>query len=265
MRSHNKQGAYNSLRILAPFMSGNGARLCGAGALIICYSALTVLPALITQLIIDDGFGAANLTAVIELATLLVIVGAAQSCLSVGAAKLLASLGQGIVSDLREALVSRALAMPSDWLSDKDDAYIASRINEASNVSSLFSQTSFTFLSSILQAVVATSLIASIDVRLLAFAVLPAPLYAAYAAHSIRKYRSAMAEAFEAAAQLAGHTTEAVASRKEARTNAASSFGAQRVGRANRLLRDKTVRQTVLAAMTGEGMKVLTTDRKSVV
>ncbi len=249
----------DSLRILAPFVLHGKGKLCAACALLLCHSALTVLPALITQLIIDDGFAAANLGAVIALALLLVAVTAAQSGLSVGATKLLANLGQGIVSDLRETLVSRALTMPAEWLSDKDDAYIASRINEASNVSSLFSQTSFTFLSSILQAAVAVSLIASVDLRILAFAAPPIPLYAAYAVASVRKYRTAMAEALEAGAQLAGRTTEAVASREETRANASSSYGTKRIGRANRLFRDKAIRQTVLAAMTGEGMKVLTT------
>ncbi len=257
---HSHDGKKNdSLRILVPLVLHGNGKLCAACALLLFYSALTVLPALITQLIIDDGFAAADLGAVIALALLLVAVTAAQSGLSVGATKLLANLGQGIVSDLREALMSRALAMPPEWLSDKDDAYIASRINEASNVSSLFSQTSFTFLSSILQAAVAISLIASVDLRILAFAALPIPLYAAYAVRSVRRYRTAMAEALEAGAQLAGRTTEAVAGREETRANTSSSYGTKRVGRANRLFRDKAIRQTVLAAMTGEGMKVLTT------
>lgn len=254
---HSKRNS--SLRILAPFVLGNKGKLGAACVLLLCYSVLTVLPALITQLIIDDGFGAANLRAIVLLALLLVAASSAQSGLSVGATKLLAHFGQGIVSDLRESLVSRAMTMPQDWLSDKDDGYIASRINEVNNVSSLFSQTSFTFLSSILQAAVAISLIASVDLRILAFAVLPIPIYAVYAICSIRKYRTAMAEAFEAGARLAGRTTEAVASREETRINASSSYGAKRVGGASKLFRDKTVRQTVLAAITGEGMKVLTT------
>ena len=254
---HSKRSG--SLRILAPFVLGSKGKLGAACVLLLCYSVLTVLPALITQLIIDDGFGAANLRAIVLLALLLVAVTSAQSGLSVGATKLLAHFGQGIVSDLRESLVSRALTMPQDWLSDKDDGYIASRINEVNNVSSLFSQTSFTFLSSILQAAAAISLIASVDLRILAFAALPIPIYAVYAICSIRKYRTAMAEAFEAGARLAGRTTEAVASREETRINASSSYGAKRVGGASKLFRDKTVRQTVLAAITGEGMKVLTT------
>lgn len=249
----------DSLRILGPFVTDSRGKLCAACVLLICYSALTILPASITQLIIDDGFEAANLRMVITLAALLIAATVAQSGFSVCATKLLSKIGQGIVSDLREALVSQALIMPPDWLSDKDDGYIASRINEVSNISSLFSQTSFAFLSSILQAAIAVSLIASTDLRILAFAALPVPIYAAYAACSIRRYREAMAEAFEAGAQLAGRTTEAVASREETRVNAPSSYGAKRVGRASRLFRDKTVRQTVLAATTGEGMKVLTT------
>ena len=249
----------SSLRLLTPYVRGNKGKLTGAGALLLCYSALTVLPSLVMQLLIDDGFGTGRLNIIILLAVSLVVIAGAQSLLSVSAAKLLARVGQGIVSDFRSALVSRALSMPTDWLSNKDDGYIASRINEANNVSSLFSQTSFTFLSSILQAMVAVSLMASTDVRILLFAMLPIPVYAAYAVHSVRKYRVAMAEAFEAGARLAGRTTEAVASREEAKINASSAYGTKRVDRANRLFRDKSIRQAVLASVTGESMKVLTT------
>lgn len=248
-----------SLRVLAPFVTEVKGRLVGACVLLLGYSALTVLPALITQLIIDDGFGAGDLGAIALLALLLVAVTAAQSALSIGVTKLLSNIGQGVVSDFREDLVSRALLMPSDWLSDKDDGYIASRINEVNNVSSLFSQTSFTFLSSIVQALVAVSLIATVDLRILALAALPIPLYALYAVRSTRRYRTAMAEAFEAGAMLAGRTTEAVAGREETRANAPSSFGARHIGRASESYREKSVRQSVLASMTGEGMKVLTT------
>lgn len=248
-----------SVRILAPFVKGHKGKLGSACVLLTCYSILAVLPSLVTQLIIDDGFAASNTKAVVLFAGLLVLITATQSALSVGATKLLSNIGQGMAADLREDLVSRALSRPPEWLSDKDDGYIASRINEANNVSSLFSQTSFTFLSSMLQAAAAVALIASVDARILAFAALPIPIYATYAVCSIRNYRTAMAEAFEAGAQLAGRTTEAVAGREEARASAVSSYGAKRVGRASRLFRDKSVRQTVLAAMTGEGMKVLTT------
>lgn len=167
----------NSLRLLTPYVRGNKGKLTGAGALLLCYSALTVLPSLVMQLLIDDGFGTGRLNIIILLAVSLVVIAGAQSLLSVSAAKLLARVGQGIVSDFRGALVPRALSMPTDWLSNKDDGYIASRINEANNVSSLFSQTSFTFLSSILQAMVAMSLMASTDVRILFFAMLPIPVY----------------------------------------------------------------------------------------
>ncbi len=263
MLMHRK--ATDSLRVLVPFVLRGKGKLCIACALLTCYSLLSVLPALITQLLINDGFGAANLSAVIALAGLLVIVTAAQSGLSVLATKLLSNLGQDAVLSLREELVSRALAMPADWLSGKEDAYIASRINEVNNLSSLFAQTTFTFLSSVLQAAVAVLLIASVDLRILVFSALPIPLYALYAERSIKKYRAAMAEAFEAASQLAGRTTEAVASREEARANAFSSYGTKRVGRAGRLFREKSIRQTVIATVTGEGMKVLTTASEALV
>jgi|GEM_PF-5710021 len=141
-----------ALRLIAPAVRSRAASLAGAAVLLVAYSAVAVSPALITQQLIDRGLAAGDVPLVAALACALVAAAAAGSALSVLAARVLAAAGEGVAADLRADLVRRALYAPAGWMAGRDDGYVAARVTEASGVSALFSKTSFTFASSVLQA-----------------------------------------------------------------------------------------------------------------
>ena len=249
-----------ALRLIASAVRSRAASLAGAAALLVVYSAVAVSPALITQQLIDRGLAAGNVPLVAALACALVAAAAAGSALSVLAARVLAAAGEGVAADLRADLVRRTLNAPADWMSGHDDGYVAARIAEASGVSALFSKTSFTFASSVLQATGSAIAVAAMSPAVLALALLPVPAYAWCAARSLRAYRASVAAAMEAAAGLTGKVAEAVAGREELGSSAAAG-----VDRASERVRSSSVRRSVLAALTGEGMSLLSTASASLV
>lgn len=252
------------LRPIAPAVRSRAASLAGAAALLVAYSAVAVSPALITQQLIDRGLSAGNVPLVAALACALVVAAAAGSALSVLAARVLAAAGEGVAADLRADLVRRVLDAPAGWMAGRDDGYVAARITEASGVSALFSKTSFTFASSVLQAAGSAAAVAAMSPTVLALALLPVPAYAWCAARSLRAYRASVASAMEASAGLTGKVAEAVAGREELRSAAAGSVAAG-VGDASERVRSSSVRRSVLAALTGEGMSLLSTASASLV
>lgn len=138
----------SSLRLISPFVRSRAASLAGAAALLVAYSAAAVSPALITQQLVDRGLAAGDVPLVAALALALVAAAAAQSVLSVLAARVLSEAGEGVAADLRAELARRALDAPAGWMAGRDDGYVAARVTEASGVSALFSKTSFAFASS---------------------------------------------------------------------------------------------------------------------
>lgn len=91
----------------------------------------------------------------------------------------------------------------------------------------------------------------------LVFALVPTPLYAWAVGRSVRRYRASVAMSMEASAGLTGKVTEAVSGREEALVSGATEGAAARVDRASERVRDRSVRQNALAALTGEGMLLL--------
>lgn len=248
-----------ALRLIAPAVRSRAASLTGAAVLLVAYSAVAVSPALITQQLIDRRLAAGNVPLVAALACALVTAAAAGSALSVLAARTLAAVGEGVAADLRADLVRRTLDAPAGWMSGRDDGYVAARVTEASGVSALFSKTSFTFASSVLQAAGSAAAVAAMSPAVLALALLPVPAYAWCAARSLRAYRASVA-AMEASAGLTGKVAEAVAGREELGSSAAAG-----IDRASERVRSSSVRRSVLAALTGEGMSLLSTASASLV
>lgn len=254
------------LRLIAPAVRSRAASLAGAVALLVAYSAVAVSPALITQKLIDRGLAAGDVPFVAALALALIVAAVASSALSVLAARVLAAAGEGVAADLRADLLRRVLDASTGWMAGRDDGYIAARVAEASSVSALFSKTSFTFASSVLQATGSAIAVAAMSPAVLALALLPVPAYAWCAARSLRAYRASVAAALEANAGLTGRVAEAVSGREEVGSSpdAARSVAA-RVGDASERVRSSSVRRSVLAALTGEGMSLLSTASASLV
>lgn len=248
-----------ALRLMAPFVRARAGALVGAVALLVACSAVAVSPALITQRLVDQGLAAGDVRLVVALALLLVLASGTQSALSVLSVCLLSKVGEGVAADLRADLVRRALEAPPGWMGDRDEGYVAARVAEASGVSALFSKTSFTLASSVLQAGISAAAVASMSPLVFALALVPTPLYAWAAVRSVRRYRASVAAAMEASAGLTGKVAEAVSGREEALASGATERAATRVDRASERVRDRSVRQSVLAALTGEGMSLLST------
>ena len=254
------------LRLIAPAVRSRAASLAGAAALLVAYSAVAVSPALITQQLIDRGLSAGDVSLVAALALALVAVAAAQSVLSVLAARVLSEAGEGVAADLRAELVRRALDAPAGWMAGRDDGYVAARVTEASGVSALFSKTSFAFASSALQAVGSAVAVAAMSPAVLAVALVPIPAYVWCAGRSLKAYRASVAAPpRRPAAGLTGRVAEAVSGREEAAASGGSRLVAGRVGGASERVRSASVRQSVLAALTGEGMSLLSTASASLV
>ena len=118
----------SSLCFISPFVRSRAASLAGAAALLVAYSAAAVSPALITQQLVDRGLAAGDVPLVAALALALVAAAAAQSVLSVLAARVLSATSRPASprrrasprSSPRRASRSRAArcrrrAPPSPW------------------------------------------------------------------------------------------------------------------------------------------------------
>lgn len=253
------------VKLLVPYLARTWSKLVLALVTTPAYSVASVLPAFITQRLLDDGLTARSFRTVVLCAAALLLAAILRSALSILATKLFATMGQTVAADMRTDMMERALSMPLDWLSDKDSGYISSRVNEASNVSMLFSQTNFAFLGSLFQAFIAVGLLASISLPVFLLCLLPVPLYLLCAHHSIGQYRAVTKEALEIGASLSGKMNETLGGREEVRVNGSIKREKGRLAAFNQTLKAKGIRQALIAVVTGEGMKTLTTLSTSLV
>ena len=128
-----------AMSLLIPYVKGHIGKIILGFVLLCLNSVLAVLPALVSQMLFDNGFLNQSLLWIIACCFLLVMFALAQSALSVATVKVFSQIGETVVSDMRVDMTNAALVMPSTRTASLGTGYILSRIDEVGRIGSLFS------------------------------------------------------------------------------------------------------------------------------
>lgn len=244
------------MKLLPSLLRRRTAHLLVAILLAILGSLAALLPALFLQRLIDDGFSAADFGQIVLWAGCIAAAAVVQSLLNVASTRQFAVIGQTVAAEYRNAVVDKLLSLPVNFLSDKGSGYVASRVGEAGQISLLFNPANFGWFGSLIQAVLAIAILASMDAVILAVALIPCLLLALLVASAISAFRKAIDESLEAGADWSGKLNETVRGREEVRVSGGAEHERTSMSARGERLKETDIRLSVVSGVTTESVKV---------
>lgn len=220
-------------------------------------SALAVLPALVSQMLFDNGFLDQSLLWVIACCLLLVILALAQSVLSVAAVRVFSQIGETVVSDMRIDMTNAALVMPSTRTASLGTGYIMSRIDEVGRIGSLFSSSNLTFLGSVAQSIISFVLLWGVSWHIALFSVLPTFLFLLVSRMVAKEYRDVLRASLETHAAFSGKVNECLKGRDEILLNEGVKREKEGIAYLSNRLKKRGIRQSVVLSGASETYRVL--------
>ncbi|WP_406478519.1 ABC transporter ATP-binding protein [Streptomyces platensis] len=234
--------------IAAPFRS----RLIGFFFLVLLESALIVLPALLTQRIVDEGVLQQDKERIIELVVQLVALATVTAGVTFFERRLAVCIGEGMTLTLRQRAFSHVQRMPVSFFTRVPTGSLVARLDsDVLGAKRAFTTTASTLLSNLvaLVAVAVTMVFLSWQITLLACILVPACLLPARVLN--RRMRKLNRRQLTDNAALVSFTTERFSSQGAvlAKLYGRPEAEIQRFERCGRRLRDAGIRLTVTNAV----------------
>jgi ATP-binding cassette subfamily B protein len=177
--------------------------LVGMLVLILFSTGLTLLTPLILRDLIDNTIPTGNLTRLVALALALLLIPALGGAMAVVQRRLNATVGEGVIYDLRVALYARLQRMSLHFFTNTRLGELMSRLNnDVIGAQNAISNTIVSLITNIVQAVAVLFVMLSLDWRLTLISVAILPLFILAARHMGVKLRDISRQQMEANAQM---------------------------------------------------------------
>ena len=155
------------MNIMKNYLLQHIRKLIFATGIVIICSIASMVPMLLTQKLIDVGFINKDFRYIVACSLYIGIITIVKSGLSYISLKQFSNVGHTIVADLRSDIFDKLLRFPIDYFTEKGSGYLLSRLNEVSQISSLFSPNNVKFLTGFIEAIFALVMIGRTNTNLL--------------------------------------------------------------------------------------------------
>ena len=228
------------------------------GIVIIC-SIASMVPMLLTQKLIDVGFINKDFRYIVACSLYIGIITIVKSGLSYISLKQFSNVGHTIVADLRSDIFDKLLRFPIDYFTEKGSGYLLSRLNEVSQISSLFSPNNVKFLTGFIEAIFALVMIGRTNTNLLILCCIPMVIYIWISMQTTKNYQKIINDALESDAQYTGKLNEVITGQEEIRLNNGKKQEQEKFHRYSENLKNKAIQHTLLLGGTTEILTLVTT------
>jgi ATP-binding cassette subfamily B protein len=178
-------------------------QLVGMLALILMSTGLTLLTPLILRDLIDKTIPSGNVTRLIFLAVALLLIPVAGGLLGVIQRRLNATVGEGVIYDLRVALYARLQRMSLHFFTNTKLGELMSRLNnDVVGAQNAISNTIVNIITNIVQAIAVLAVMLSLEWRLTLISIIILPLFILVARHMGQQLRDTSRRQLEANAQM---------------------------------------------------------------
>lgn len=134
--------------------------------LLLSLAGLNILPGIILQNVFDVGIANSDFPHIILMAVALLLVYIMVSYLNYKSTFILNKWSQTVIATIREDVTNKIINLPLEFFNTQDTGYLTARINEVSNLSSLFSVNNFRAVVSIFEFIGACIVLFSVNWKL---------------------------------------------------------------------------------------------------
>lgn len=167
-------------------------------------AALAMLPAKIIQLIIDEGFLKKNITLLLIYIALLMCSYLFKILFTYISNRNLIELSNGLLKKIKNEIYIRLMSMDFSFYSKNEIGYINSRVEEIGAIDSIFSTQTLTFLSSVLEFIMALIILYSLNWKMLLLLSIPIPFLLIISFFTSKKINKQVLDALDSAAKYNG-------------------------------------------------------------
>ena len=246
------------MSVMKKYLLRHIKKLVLATVIVIIYSFISIVPVKLTQQLIDAGFMKKDFKYIILCSLCIGVITITKSGLSYVSLKQFSNVGYSIVADLRNDIFDRVLHFPIDYFTGKDSGYLSSRLNEISQISSLFSPNNVTFFAGIIEAFFALAILGTMNIQLLLLCCIPMVIYIKISAYATRNYQKIIEDALETDAQYTGTLNETIKGQEEIRLNNGQKQEREKFHQYSETLKFKAIKQALLLGGTTELLTTIT-------
>lgn len=225
---------------------------------LIILSIISLLPGLITQEIIDEGFIKMKLDTIVILSIILGGLYIIKSVLNYITNKMFIDIGQNLCLELKSDIFSRLLRFPLEFFSDKDSGYIKSRVNEIDSVLQLFTPQTFKVIFSILEFFISLIILIKLNSRVIIFMCIPIPIFYIISKVSMNRYRDKSNIFIEHSAKYSGKINESLQGIEEIKILATEEHEENKINNYNKKLVKLSINQSNMLNFITEILGLLT-------
>lgn len=197
-------------RIILDFIKHNIRKVFVTILVFLLGTILALIPAKITQIIIDAGFVNKNLKIIIVLSISLLIIYGLKVLSEFLTSKIFIELSTSLMKKLKDEIYDRILSLDMSFFSKNEVGYINSRIAEISQIDIIFSSQTLTLISSAVQFIFAVIILITINWKFLLIMLIPVPMFFLIMQSTSRLIKTQIKESLDNTAKYAGKINESI-------------------------------------------------------
>ncbi len=182
-------------------------------------AVLAILPAKLTQYIIDNGFGNRNFKLIVILSLLLMIIYAGKVFCDFMTQKIFINLSTDLLKKLKDEIYSRILTLDMTFFNNNESGYINARMNEINSIDTLFSSQTLNILSSIIQFVFAAAVVISINWQFMAIMAIPIPIFFLIIKKTTKIVQEQIKKSLDSSAHYSGKINQSISGMENIKTH----------------------------------------------
>lgn len=231
-------------QIILRYVKQNVVKVLTTVVVFVLGSVLSLIPAKITQLIIDLGFMNKNLKIIILLSLSLLLIYFVKVVTEFLSNKIFINLSSGMMKCLKDEIYNRILALDMSFFSKNEVGYINSRIGEINQIDILFSSQTLNLVSSGVQFVFSITILASINWKFLIIMMIPIPFFFLIMRKTTKLIRGQIKESLDDSAKYAGKINESISGMENIKTQSLEKKEKEKISSYNKKMIDTAKKQS---------------------
>ncbi|RRJ64095.1 ABC transporter ATP-binding protein [Paenibacillus oralis] len=225
--------------------------------LMVVLSILSVVPPYLLKVIVDDGIIARNVEILIYCSLAVAGFYLVYAVLNYISSYKFTVMSEFIVLDIKKDLFRRIMTFPLAFFTRQEKGYILARVNEVNAMKSLFSSTTFKFILSIGEFVLAAVILFQLNVKLTLISFLFLPVYYILIKRMMGQINSIIKKTMEESARASGTIQQVINGITEIKLFNKEKDEGNKIDAINEKLTKLTVRQGIVINFTTEAVNLI--------
>lgn len=248
----------HELLFLLRYMKNFKGKLILSTTLLTVLSVLSILPAYIYKIAIDDGIMKQDYHYLLVMVGVLGGIFIVRSVLNYIASISFTMISQYILFEINKDLFTRLLKLPISFFEKKQTGYILSRVGETANVGMLFSMSTFKIVVSVFEFVVVLVILLGIQVKITLIMLLLLPVFYFVSKRFVGGVSRVSKQLLETSAKVSGKTEESIAGIEEIKNLGVEEQETAKNIAMNKQLVQASIKQGMLFSIGTEVLVLLT-------